>query len=176
MSTRSYILKENDNGTYTGVYCHNDGYLTYNGAMLIDHYKNRDKVEKLISLGNMSSLNIYLEPDPSKPHSFDDRQEDVCVFYSRDRAEVNQEASNLTLEEIDSPSSWIEYCYIYSKDDKWKFFKCGELDKGLKDLEEGLKEEYKELGFSRPVGYYGFYTDDDIKHMIYEEEHKSKEM
>ena len=84
--------------------------------------------------------------------------------------------SNLTLEELDSPSSWIEYCYIFSKDDKWKYFKCGELDKGLKDLEEGLKEEYKDLGFSRPVGYYGFYSDDDIKHMIYEEEHKSKEM
>ncbi len=176
MSTRSYILKENDDGTYIGIYCHNDGYLSYNGAMLIDHYKNREKVEKLISLGNMSSLNIYLDPDPSKEHSFDDRQEDVSVFYQRDRGEEGQEACNITLEELNDPSSWIEYCYIYTKDNKWSYFKCGELDKGLKDLEEGLNEEYKNLGFNRPEGYYGFYTEDDIKHRIYEEEVKSKEM
>lgn len=38
MSTRSFICVEQDDGSYKGVYCHSDGYLTYNGAMLLDHY------------------------------------------------------------------------------------------------------------------------------------------
>lgn len=38
MSTRSLICKEQQDGTYYGIYCHSDGYLTYNGAMLLDHY------------------------------------------------------------------------------------------------------------------------------------------
>jgi hypothetical protein len=163
MSTRSYICKENEDGTFTGVYCHSDGYLTYNGAMLLDHYQSREKVEKLISLGNMSSLNERIEPDPLRPHSFDERQDGVTVFYGRDRQESGQEAMKITLEEIDDPTSWIEYCYVYGKDDKWRYFECGRLSEGLKDLGQGLADEYKSLGFPRPAGYYGFFTKWDIK-------------
>ena len=41
MSTRSFICVEQDDGSYKGVYCHSDGYLTYNGAMLLDHYNSQ---------------------------------------------------------------------------------------------------------------------------------------
>ena len=78
-----------------------DGYLTYNGAMLLDHYNSKERIDKLLSFGNMISLNINIEPDPSKPHTFDDRQEDVAVFYGRDRGEKGQEAQKIFLEEID---------------------------------------------------------------------------
>ena len=54
MSTRSYICRENEDGTITGSYCHCDGYLTYNGAMLLDHYSTKERVDKLLSFGNMS--------------------------------------------------------------------------------------------------------------------------
>jgi hypothetical protein len=176
MSTRSYICKENDDGSYTGVYCHSDGYLTYNGAMLIDHYSARERVEKLISLGNMSCLNENIEPDPNEPHSFDERQDGVTVFYGRDRGEKNQEAAKVDLQEIDSPSSWIEHCYIYGKDGKWKYFECGKLQEGLKDLQEALDEEYQRLGFKRPDGYYGFYTDSDVERRKYGSKAKGPEM
>ena len=177
MSTRSYICRENPDGTYTGVYCHMDGYLTYNGAMLLDHYNSKERVEKLLSFGNMSSLNINIEPDPSKPHTFDDRQEDVTVFYGRDRGEKGQEAQEISLEEIDNPESWIEYCYIFGKDGKWRYFECEKLNEGLKDLQAGLEEEYNSLGFPRPESYYGFFTEDDIKKLVYEfEKEKQQEM
>ncbi len=168
MSTRSYICKENEDGTFTGVYCHSDGYLTYNGAMLMDHYNSRERVEKLLSLGNMSCLNENIEPDPSKPHSFEERQEGVTVFYGRDRNESGQEATLVKLEDINDPSSWIEYCYVYGKDNKWRYFECGRLSDGLKDLQKGLEDEYKGLGFPRPEGYYGFFTPDDIKKLRYD--------
>ena len=87
MSTRSFIFVEQDDGSYKGVYCHSDGYLTYNGAMLLDHYNSRDKANEIIALGDLSLLCENLYPDPDKPHGFDydKRQEDVTVAYGRDR-------------------------------------------------------------------------------------------
>lgn len=164
MSTRSYICIENTDHTYTGIYCHSDGYLTYNGAMLLDHYSSRDKVIKLLSLGDISILKSKIEPDVNKVHSFDERQEDVCVFYGRDRGETGTEAKQVDLKELDSPYSWIEYCYIYTLDNKWKYFECGSLEQGLKFLEEGLDSEYRKLGFKRPKDVYGFYTSSDIEY------------
>ena len=110
----------------------------------------------------MSCLNEIIEPDPSKPHTFDDRQPNVTVFYGRDRGEKGQEAQKVKLEDIESDGSWIEWCYVFGKDGKWRYFECGHLKEGLKDLKEGLDEEYKRLGFPRPEGYYGFFTQGDI--------------
>ncbi len=162
MSTRSYICKENKDGTFTGIYCHSDGYLTYNGAMLIDHYNDREKVEKLIGLGDLSCLYPNIEPDPSKEHSFDNRQRDVCVFYGRDRGEKDTEAREVKLEDLDS-DLWIEYVYVYCKDDTWRYFENGHLKEGLKTVQDGVNDEYKLMGFSRPKDCYGFFTEEDIK-------------
>lgn len=35
MSTRSFIAKQTGEDEYLTVYCHSDGYLTYNGALLL---------------------------------------------------------------------------------------------------------------------------------------------
>ena len=174
MGTRSYICKEMPDGTYQGIYCHCDGYLTHNGAMLLDHYKTEKKVDKLLSLGNLSYLGEMMDPDPSEPHSFDERQDGVCVFDARDRGEKEQQATEVKLEDIDETTSWIEYCYVFGRDGKWRYFECGHLNEGLKDLQLGLEEEYQKLGFPRPKGYYGFYTQDDIKKLRYLNE-KSQE-
>lgn len=167
MSTRSYICLEQPDGKLKGIYCHHDGYLTYNGAMLIDHYSEREKVEKMIELGDMSSLREKLEPNPKLPHDFEHRQKHVTVFYHRDKGDKREitEARDVTLEDVNKPDSWIEYCYVYGLDNKWRYFVCGQTEEGpkLKDLQEGLDEEYRKLGFKRPEGYYGFYFDEDIK-------------
>lgn len=177
MATRSYILKENDDGTYTGIYCHHDGYLTYNGAMLLDHYNTKDRVEKLLSMGNVSVLDTTIEPYPGIAHDFESRQDGVSLFYKRDgESKENEDAEIVSIHDIDDPSSWIEYCYIFGKDNKWRYFKCGELNRGFKDLEAGLEEEYKKLGFERPQGYYGFFDDEDIKKRVYDEKAKTQEM
>ena len=109
MSTRSFICVEQDDGSYKGVYCHSDGYLTYNGAMLLDHYNSREKADALIALGDLSLLCEKLYPDPDKPHGFDydKRQPDVTVAYARDRGEKLYEARTITLES--ALDSWGEY-------------------------------------------------------------------
>ena len=109
MSTRSLICEKIDDDKYKAIYCHSDGYLTYNGAMLIDHYSDKNKLEELLNLGNISCLCEKLNPDPSRPHSFDynQRQANVVVAYGRDRGETNQEAKICTLAEL-KDWSWIE--------------------------------------------------------------------
>lgn len=174
MSTRSMICKETQEGKYEGIYCHSDGYLTYNGAMLLDYYNSKERVDELLSIGDISCLLPKIKPNPLEEHSFDNRQEDVCVAYGRDRGEIGTEAKEVSLEDINNPASWIEYCYVFGLDNKWKFFECDSNKKiELKSLQEGLDEEYKRLGFPRPEGIYGFYSPSEIKQ--YQELQKQKE-
>lgn len=121
MSTRSYICIEQEDGSIKGIYCHFDGYLEYNGEMLTTHYSDREKVEKLISLGDMSSLQKNIEPNPEFPHSFENEncQKDVCIFYGRDRGDTDTEARNITFES--AKDSWCEYMYVFGRDNEWYY-------------------------------------------------------
>ena len=56
MSVRSYICIENDNKTYTGIYCHENGEPMNNGLTLALYYKNRDKVKELIDSGAIGKV------------------------------------------------------------------------------------------------------------------------
>jgi len=92
MGTRSTIAIQNQDGTVTGVYCHWDGCLKYNGRILHDHYTTEEIVRELISFGHMSSLGIGIYPNPNEDHAFKDAQKNVCVFYGRDSGDQEQEA------------------------------------------------------------------------------------
>ena len=61
MGTRSLIGKVNEDGTVTAVYCHWDGYISHNGHILRDHYDTQDKVDQLIALGGLSTLDEELD-------------------------------------------------------------------------------------------------------------------
>lgn len=162
MSTRSFICVEQDDGSYKGVYCHSDGYLTYNGAMLLDHYNSREKADALISLGDLSLLCEKLYPDPDKPHGFDydKRQEDVTVAYGRDRGEKSTEARSVTPES--ARDSWGEYLYVYTKENKWRYYDLHEDDPELRDVETDLAKEFERMGIERPADTYGFFPQTEI--------------
>ena len=92
MGTRSTIALEFADGSVQMVYCHWDGYLEYNGAILEKHWKDPFKLQKLIDLGDMSSLGT----DVGVQHGFDERNgydSDnfalQCTFYGRDLGEKN---------------------------------------------------------------------------------------
>lgn len=165
MSTRSYIAIEREDGHLDGIYCHSDGYLTHNGAILFDHYQDRDKVEKLISLGDMSYLQPNIDPDPAKEHSFDyeKRQDGVCVFYGRDRGETNVSARPIKAET--ARQSWAEYLYVFGKDGVWYYTELYEDEPEWHTVEDGLVTEYDLLGFPRPENRYGFYSQDEIERL-----------
>ena len=56
MGTRSNIAYEQPNGEVVVTYCHWDGYPTYNGQMLNDHYNNHKKAEEIANQGYLSGL------------------------------------------------------------------------------------------------------------------------
>ena len=172
MSTRSFIAKQIGEDQYRTVYCHSDGYLTYNGAMLLDRYNTPKKVDELLALGDLSVLNKNLYPNPDRPHGFDydKRQEDVTVAYGRDRGDRDTQAETKTLAELDDPNNWTAYVYIFTQENTWKYFRAGHSAEGLRDVKEDLEQEYAAYGLVRPEGYYGFLSEDIAKQLREEQE------
>lgn len=87
MATRSTIAMEYLDGTVRQVYCHWDGYLNHNGYILQEHYSNPVNLNKLIELGDLSTLG----KDIGVKHKFDEPVLDKCKFYGRDRGETGVE-------------------------------------------------------------------------------------
>lgn len=56
MSTHAMIYAKQKDDSVKGVYLHCDGYPDYAGNILLNHYTNDAKVQKLMSLGYLSSL------------------------------------------------------------------------------------------------------------------------
>lgn len=98
MGTRSRIaVMHGDN--CKSVYCHWDGYLEHNGAILQEHYDS-SKANHLVALGDLSSLrpNIgekhafsSLDIDVQLREAFEAEHGDSCTFYMRDRGETGCE-------------------------------------------------------------------------------------
>lgn len=118
MSTRSRIGMEMADGSVKSIYCHFDGYISSNGVILLKNYKDQEKVESLIDLGDISILGGEVVPsDPS--HSFDSRQRGVTVAYHRDRGEdyrkprVNKSVPDFFNSDIE------EYGYLFTQEGQW---------------------------------------------------------
>ena len=116
MSTNSNIGVLNKNGTVDAVYCHWDGYPSYNGKILTEHYITAKKIKRLIELGNISILASNI----GKKHEFDKPNKNWCLFYGRDRGDKN--VSHQTYSSVkDYENNHLEYNYLF-KDKQWFVF------------------------------------------------------
>lgn len=117
MATRSTIAIRNADTTVTGIYCHWDGYLSYNGKILVENYTTEAKVRELIALGDLSSLGESI----GEKVNFNDpaAHKDQCVAYGRDRGETGVDATTF--------GSWREmlnkvgeeYNYLFVPGEGW---------------------------------------------------------
>ena len=108
MATRSTIAIEYADGTVEQVYCHWDGYLSNNGVILRDHYTDPFKLQRLIDLGDISSL----AEDIGDAHDFDERGQGT-TFYMRDRGETGCYARKFKdFQEYTREAQFEEYDYI----------------------------------------------------------------
>lgn len=136
MGTRSTIALEYADGTVDQVYCHWDGYLSHNGQILFDHYKDPFKLRGLIDLGDISSLG----PGIGEKHSFDDAStyEDT-TFYGRDRGETGVSAKRFKdFEDYKANHQYEEYEYILRRDGNWY---VSQYEKGYELLSDALAAE-----------------------------------
>jgi hypothetical protein len=108
------------------VYCHWDGHIETNGVILNNNYNTKEKVEELIALGNLSSLDKTLE---------------TTLAYARDRGEDSHQATYSNVEELfeDGFSSGVEYVYCFTKDGIWLVNELGSVN--LSILSEVIEEK-----------------------------------
>ena len=136
MGTRSRIgVMHGDN--VKSVYCHWDGYLELNGAILQEHYDSA-KANNLVALGDLSSL----KPEIGIQHAFgyhgteisaedyETQFGNMCTFYGRDRGEKGTEWKTHTnfvdfFAEVEG--SWGEWYYIM-RDGVWYVGNCHKTD------------------------------------------------
>ena len=155
MATNSLIgkLENSDHNTVKYVYCHWDGYIDGGvGETLYKFYKKESDVDKLLDLGDISSLGEIPEDDPSlwKDNSGDNKK---CITY-RGRGDKSS-SKTTTLERFPYESSYASYCYLFengdwfvrgSEDDEWipleNFFK---FKKEVDDDYEVVKRKYEDL-------------------------------
>lgn len=112
MATRSCIGIKH--GTVIkSIYAHWDGYLECNGRILLDDYQSSVKVNKLVSMGDLSSLGSKI----GEEHEFGNSpNDDWCTFYGRDRGEPGTEFRIFRTEEefVDHYDGMgAEYYYLY---------------------------------------------------------------
>jgi hypothetical protein len=87
--------------------------------MLNENYNSEELVTKLVSLGDASSIQEKL--NPVGPHSFDKPEDDVCIFYGRDRGEQDVGPTCYTKKLLlDS----YYYAYVW-ENGCWNFYKGG---------------------------------------------------
>lgn len=94
MGTSSAIGMKLDDGTVRAVRCNWDGYPQGAGRLLGEFYRDRAKVEQLLALGFLSSLDENVAPEPGTAHSWQHPQSGVTVAYHRDRDEPMTAAVN----------------------------------------------------------------------------------
>lgn len=124
MSTRCRIGIEGPNGFIRSVYSHWDGYpeLPGVGAVLRQHYRDREKVEALIERGSISTVGEVVEPHPD---GFDAREESTGILHHtrayRDRGDDEKETAPQTSVNRRAClalayQSWGEYAYLFTCD------------------------------------------------------------
>ena len=134
MGTPATIAIKTANG-YKAIYCHWDGYPSYMYPLLRDWYGTQERAEALVSFGDASSIHKRLVPSQDSNHSFDKPEEDVCVFYHRDRGEPwcqNEPMFSLTKEEVLRQQ---HYVYIF-EDDAWHVYIGGEEADDYSDFDD----------------------------------------
>jgi hypothetical protein len=132
MATRSTIALEFADGTVQQVYCHWDGYLENNGAILQGHYVDPFKVRDLIDLGDISSLRTevgvkhdFSRLDSTMPEDeYETKYGHMTTFYGRDRGEQGTGPKKFA-DYADYLENFVheEYAYILRTDGQW-YVKC----------------------------------------------------
>lgn len=154
MSTNSRIGVLLADNKVQSIYCHGDGYPSYNGKLLLGHWTNPDDINELIALGDLSALGSCI----GEKHDFDthsgtfefDRttgrstrtpseaqEKGWCLFYCRDRGEGN--VAPQTHDFTDWPDSGQEFEYLFDPKQGW-LYRPIQFGTKTKDVFEPLTE------------------------------------
>lgn len=128
-----------------------DGYLEGVGKTLHEFYNSQELAERLVSFGELSSLDSSCEQPPG--HAYDTPVRGYSVYYGRDRGETGTEFT-VTDEPVDSEG----YCYVWDGSE-WTVT-CVEYDgkkyKGTSlSIVFGLEEDLVDDTDDKMLKYFG---------------------
>ena len=109
MSTRSQIAFAETESHARAIYCHHDGYPTWNGMILMEHFNTRDKARDLVTTDFPNRSLSGLDTDGS-----------IDLFKGINVTGTNYHATetkNLMDVMVYDVPDLIEYIYLYT--DKW---------------------------------------------------------
>lgn len=126
MSTRCRIGIDKGDGVIRSIYCHFDGYLKDGvGETLRDHYRLINKADKLIRLGDISTLG----PEPVSCEEFWVKEgpydsEDITMAYRDRPGEKNFKArTSESYSQFFDLCNGVDYAYIFDPKKKdWKAY------------------------------------------------------
>ena len=149
MATTSTIAVVHQDNSVSQVYCHWDGYLSWNGKFLMQHYPLLHCAEELVSFGDISSLRENIHPeDPMSVHDFDNNQKNVCVYYGRDRGEEDVATRKFKdIQEFLDNRLEQEYDYIYYGDRWYLMVVDGKEKTHLFEVTQDLIEQSEKEAF-----------------------------
>lgn len=110
MATRSLILKHDDNNnTFTGVYCHWDGYPAGVGVRLNNNYKDPAKLTALFELGDLSMLGPELKDTIAFCRDRCELMSRKFVFGTLDAIKTYLDDSDIEYAHVFQGGSWTSY-------------------------------------------------------------------
>lgn len=110
----------NRDNTIKSIYCHCDGNVQNMAPLLIEHYNTVDKIEMLLSLGNILALDKNIKPT-SDTHSFIHPEKDVTLAYHRDNDGEFIPAKTYN-NKIEMMESWHSLAYLFNpKTNRWSY-------------------------------------------------------
>ena len=141
MSTRATItLKDKTTNKYKTIYLHHDGYIDRAGYVLKTYYSDYNNVNKLIDLGDLSTIGRKPESDPNLwdmqywMNQFDKATEDAIKKlhwserpdYAKCKTYLDRGDADVTARIHDSLNflnDWddIEYSYVF-EDNQWYLY------------------------------------------------------
>ena len=108
--------------------------------MLIDHYDTPERVDALLELGDLWSLDKEL---PDGKISEEQWPRGVTEPYHCFCDCEKEEAQIKSLEQLNDLDE-VEFVYIFTEDNRWEYFECGMAEDGMCDLFDDLKSSYED--------------------------------
>jgi hypothetical protein len=151
MGTRSTIALEFADGTVEQVYCHWDGYLAHNGQILQKHYSDPFVLQKLIDLGDISSLGKEIgekhafsqfELRAEEVQAYKELTENWTTFYGRDRGETGADKKSFVdFQDYLAHHQYEEYDYILRNINGKATWFVSDHDGAYVKLEQAIMDE-----------------------------------
>ena len=165
MATRSSIAFVGKDGKVKSSYCHWDGYPANNGAILLIHYQEPKKVKDLLSFGDISTLKKSVFPSEGSNHSYGNPENNVTVFYGRDRGEDSQGNEFYSFDKYKEENGFQEYDYVYFEA-KQRWYLYNPAKDKLTTLSSEVKKAKKYMNKDMEVDYSLYLKEQEAKKLF----------